>query len=157
LFAGMAAAVSVARKSSRPAAPLLLSPAPGFAVSDLGGTVTTLSSLKGKIVLLNFWASWCTTCKDEVPDLENLHTKLKGKGFTVLGLSVDEGGKKPVMAFVARFNPTFPVALADRKTAEAYGVFGLPVSYLIDRDGVIRKRYQGPIDAPAVENDILRL
>ncbi len=156
-LAGLVAAVSIARRPARSADPIALAPAPDFQVADLGGQVVSLSRYKGQVVLLNFWASWCGACKYEMPDLDRLHARLKDKGFTVLALSVDEGGRKPVMSFIARYNPSFPIALSDRATAVSYGVYGLPVSYLIDRKGVLQRVYHGPIDEPAVENDILNL
>lgn len=154
---GAIALVSVGRRSGHGDAPSIAGAAPDFQVADMAGQPVSLSKYRGQVVLLNFWASWCATCKEETPDLDKLHARMKPKGFTVLALSVDEGGMKPVMGFVARYNPSFPVALSDRATAVAYGVYGLPVSFLIDQKGVVRRVYHGPIDEPAVENDILSL
>lgn len=159
VLAGVAAVTVVAvrwQPAPRPSAPAAaLGPAPDFRASDLGGQPVSLSAYKGQTILLNFWASWCDACRYETPALDRLHQRLKDKGFSVVALSVDEGGRRPVMAFVARYNPTFPVLLADRRAPAAYGVYALPASYLIDRGGAIRKRYIGPINERAVENDIL--
>jgi peroxiredoxin len=154
---GAIALVSIGRRAKFDGGPAVAGAAPEFQVADLAGQPVSLTQYRGQVVLLNFWASWCSTCKEEMPDLDKLHARMKAKGFTVLALSVDEGGRKPVMGFVARYNPAFPVALSDRATASAYGVYGLPVSFLIDQKGVVRRVYHGPIDEPAVENDILSL
>jgi peroxiredoxin len=152
-----AAGLTIVQRPTRPAGPNALSAAPDFQLADLDGRVRTLSSYHGKGVLVNFWATWCDSCKQEMPELNRLQAKFKDRGFTVLALSVDEGGRKPVLAFASRYNLDFPLVLSDRKTAEAYGVFGLPASFLIDRAGRIRSRYVGPVYGPAVENDILTL
>jgi thiol-disulfide isomerase/thioredoxin len=128
--------------------------APDFRLSDLGGRTVTLGDYKGKIVLLNFWATWCDSCKEELPALNALYKRRKGD-FELLAASVDQGGRKDVMAFVAAHDPAFPVLLADLATQQAYGVRDLPTSFLIAPDGRIARRYLGPIDPAVLENDIL--
>lgn len=132
-------------------------PAPDFTLSDLAGQRVTLSKFKGRPVLLNFWATWCQSCEQELPDLKALQAKLKPEGLVILAPSVDEAGKKAVFPFVARFELTFPVLYADPNTARAYGVRGLPTSWLVAPDGTLAKKYVGPLAFAEVENDILRL
>jgi thiol-disulfide isomerase/thioredoxin len=128
--------------------------APDFRLSDLGGRTVSLRDYKGKIVLLNFWATWCASCKEEMPALNALYKRRKND-FELLAASVDQGGRKDVMAFVAAYDPAFPVLLADLATQQAYGVHDLPTSFLIAPDGRIIRRYLGPIDPAVLENDIL--
>ncbi len=131
--------------------------APPFHLADLNGRAVSLSDYKGKVVLLNFWASWCDSCLSEIPGLNALYLRQRGPGFELLAASVDLGGRKAVMPFVARYSPVFPVLTADASTQAAYGVRELPSSFLIDAQGFIARRYIGPIDLPVLENDILQL
>ncbi len=131
-------------------------PAPDFHLADLGGRTVALSDYRGKVVLLNFWATWCDSCKAEMPALNDLYKRRK-TDFELLAASVDQGGRKDVMAFAARYEPEFPVILADMATQDAYGVRDLPTSFLIAPDGRISRRYIGPIDPKVLENDILGL
>lgn len=158
LAVGAAAAVFLTRRAGGPPPMAAVgAPAPDFTLSDLGGTPVTLSKLKGRPVLLNFWATWCTSCEQELPDLKALHAKLKPEGLAILAPSIDLDGKKAVFPFVARFDLTFPVLFADPRTADAYGVRALPTSWLIAPDGTAVKRYVGPLSFKEVENDILSL
>ncbi len=131
-------------------------PAPQFKLPELGGTLVSLSQFRGRPVLVNFWATWCPGCEEEMPDLEKLYEKHKKDGLEILAISVDED-RKPVMPFVARLNPSFKVLLCDENTAHAYDVFGLPTTFLVDADGVVVKKYVGGIDPAQTENDILPL
>jgi len=131
--------------------------APDFRLADLSGRTVTLSSYKGRVVLLNFWASWCDSCKEEMPALNDLYKRRRGADFELLAASVDTTGRQPVMLFAARFEPAFPILLADSAVQDAYSVRDLPTSFLIGPDGRIARRYVGPIDPKVVENDILEL
>lgn len=140
---------------NKPVSVSIGSPAPDFSLAELGGGTVALSKQRGKVVFLNFWATWCASCEEEMPVIESLHKKYRAKGLRVLAPSLDRAGRAPVMGFAARLGLSFPLLLADPKTASAYGVTGLPTAYLIDRAGLVRKRYAGPLDARALENDIL--
>ncbi|MHB2026346.1 MAG: peroxiredoxin family protein [Elusimicrobiota bacterium] len=133
------------------------SKAPGFDLYDTSGKVVSLSDYGGKVVLVNFWATWCPACREEIPDLESVYERRKKDGFTALGLSVDEEGRNAVLPFIAQSGITYPVLLCDPKTAAAYRVWELPASFLVGPDGVVARRYIGPIDPRALENDILTL
>jgi thiol-disulfide isomerase/thioredoxin len=131
--------------------------APDFALASPDGRTVTLSSEKGRVVLLNFWATWCDSCKEELPLLQKLQREHAGERFELLAVSVDDDPPKAVPPFAAAHGLNFPILYADRKTMDAYAVRLLPTSYLIAPDGTIARRYVGPLDERAVENDILSL
>jgi thiol-disulfide isomerase/thioredoxin len=116
--------------------------AAGFPISDfslplLNGETRTLSGLKGKIVFLNFWATWCPPCRAEMPDMEKLYQKFKNEGLEFLTVNIQEH-KRDVEAFMKDFGLSFPVALDSRgDVATKYGIRGIPTTYIIDRDGRI--------------------
>lgn len=129
--------------------------APDLVLPDLVGRSVSLESFRGMPVLINFWATWCDTCREEMPHLEALHKRSDGR-FAILGVSMDEN-LAAVPPFVKEHALTFPILLSDRKVAAAYAVRGLPAAYLIDPEGRIARRWVGAVDAHAVENDILAL
>jgi peroxiredoxin len=117
--------------------------APSFRLNDLSGQPVSLDSMRGKVVLLSFWAPWCVPCKDELPELDKLYKKYASKGLTIVGISV-ESSRGGVSSFLKKTPVTFPVVIdAAGHAAEAYRITGLPVSFLIDKKGFIYKRYQG--------------
>ena len=109
--------------------------APDFTVPRLGSGSVGLKELRGQLVFLNFWATWCLPCKEEMPSMERLHQRYKSRGFVVLGLSVDRNGPA-VPPFVKRLGLTFPIGLdPDMVVADRYRVRALPSTFLIDRNG----------------------
>lgn len=122
-----------------------------------GGETIRLEELRGRIVLLNFWATWCKPCEDEMPAMQRLYEQLAGPDFEMLAVSVDTG-RAEVEAFQKRLNLTFPILLDPAKEASsAYQSYRFPESYLIDREGRILARYIGPRDwDAAVYRDRIR-
>ena len=121
--------------------------APDFSMKGVDGKTYTLAAYKGKVVLLNFWATWCPGCVEELPSLKELAAKLKGQNFQVLSVSIDSDGA-PLKDFLARDPLPFPV-LEDfqRKVAfDLYAVFGVPASFIIDKQGGMVGRYYGSRD-----------
>jgi peroxiredoxin len=120
-------------------------PAPDFSLPDMDGRLHKLSDYAGKVVLLNFWATWCPPCRRELPSMEKLYVELKGKPFQVLACDQQEDGDT-VFTFTAQLDPapTFPMLL-DSKSAvsKAYDVPGLPTTFLIDKTGRIAYRAVG--------------
>jgi peroxiredoxin len=109
--------------------------APDFTVPRLGSGSIGLKELGGRLLFLNFWATWCVPCKDEMPSMERLYQRYKSRGLVVLGLSVDRNGPA-VAPFVKRLGLTFPIGLdPDMAVADRYRVRALPASFLIDRNG----------------------
>jgi peroxiredoxin len=132
-------------------------PAPDFALPARGGGTVSLSAQKGKVVLVNFWATWCDSCSEEIPTLRELQRLRAGERFALLAVSVDDDAAKTVPGFAAAHRMDFPVLYGDPAIMQAYAVRMLPTSYLIAPDGTVARRYVGPLDARAVENDILAL
>jgi len=134
--------------------------APGFQLPRAGGGPTLdLEQLNGKIVLLNFWATWCKPCEDEMPAMERLYRSLAGRDFELVAVSVDED-QAAVVAFVNRLGLSFPVLMdSSQQVSAAYQTFRFPESLLIGRDGVVLERYVGPKewDAEAYVDRIRRL
>ncbi|MDE0885252.1 MAG: TlpA disulfide reductase family protein [Myxococcota bacterium] len=120
-------------------------PAPSFSLPDLeNGEPVSLADMRGRVALVNFWATWCKPCEDEMPAMENLHQQLKDQGFTLLAVAVDES-RDDVDAFRERLGITFPILLDPAQVAaRKYQTTGFPESILVDSEGVIVERYVGP-------------
>jgi peroxiredoxin len=131
--------------SERPALPVGEGhPAPDFALPALDGGEVALGAFRGRVVLVNFWATWCKPCEDEMPAMQRLYTELGGAGFELLAVSVDAGDSE-VRAFRDRLGLRFPILLdPDKRAAGAYHTFRFPESWLIDAEGVVVARYVGP-------------
>lgn len=114
-----------------------------------------LSQLKGSVMLVNFWATWCKPCVEEMPDLNRLHKDLAGKGFTVVGISLDSGSVKPVKNLAKKMEIAYPVVMGSNKIARQFGeIVGIPVTFLVDRQGTVVKRYDGPRSYESFSKDI---
>jgi peroxiredoxin len=119
-------------------------PAPEFALQDEHGKTVRLSDYKGKVVILDFWATWCGPCKIEIPWFIEMQRKYKDKGFTVIGVSMDEGGWQEVRPFVEEMKMNYPVLIGNDDTAAAFGgVDVLPTTLIIDKQGRIIATHQG--------------
>lgn len=115
-----------------------------FVLKDLDGREVSLSEHRGKIVFLNFWATWCPPCRQEMPSMEALHKKLGGKDFVILALANDRKGLELVKPFAEEKGITFTVLIDDRSdVSDAYGVVALPTTFIIDREGVIIEVVRG--------------
>lgn len=130
---------------------LVHKPAPDFVRTDLNGQPIDLKVYRGKVVLLNFWATWCAPCQVELPRFEAWQQKYDAQGLQVLTVSMDDQDA-PVKRSVRRLRLGFPVMMGDAKLAEAYGgVLGLPISFLIDRNGVVVAKIKGETDLDKLE------
>ena len=136
-------------------------PAPDFTLGDMDAKKFSIKDYRGKVILLNFWATWCPPCRREMPSMERLHKKFKGKDFIVLAVNQMEEVDH-VFAYTGELevDPTFTILFdKDSNVSRAYGVLGLPTTYLIDKKGNIRFRAIGgrEFDHPEVEKQILQL
>ena len=125
--------------------------APEFARKDLAGNSVDLKNFRGKVVLLNFWATWCAPCQLEMPTFAAWQRQYEPDGLQVLGISMDDDAT-PVVGLAAKLKLNYPVLMGDANLGREYGgVLGLPLTYLIDRDGVVRARFQGETDLKTIE------
>jgi cytochrome c biogenesis protein CcmG/thiol:disulfide interchange protein DsbE len=130
-------------RGSRP--PRIGTAAPDFTVQDADRKVA-LGELRGKVVVLNFWATWCAPCVEEMPSLVQLQQRFKNKGLTVVGISIDVDGDA-YHKFLKDYKIDFPtVRDPDQKTSGLYGSFKWPETYIIDRDGVVRRKFIGAVE-----------
>ena len=120
-----------------------LSLAPDFTLQTLGGQEVNLSKLKGKVVLLDFWATWCAPCRESIPHLIQLYKTYQKEGLEVIGMDMDRGDMDIVRNFVKSMDIPYPIAIASQDVERNYGVTGLPTSFLIDKEGRIREKITG--------------
>ena len=113
-------------------------PAPTFSLDKLVGDQSTLDDYKGEFVLLNFWATWCPPCLEEMPSMESAHQRFKDRGFTVVAISSDEEGESAVTPFIEKLGVTFPILLdPDKAVSTEYGAINLPLSFVLNREGQV--------------------
>ena len=122
-------------------------PAPGYATTALDGDSVSLAALRGKVVLLNIWATWCHPCRTEIPELRALQAKYKDRGLELVGVSVDaDGTDEAIRGFMNEFRMNYRIWRdPDERVSTTFLAIGVPATYLIDRDGVLRWRKTGPI------------
>jgi cytochrome c biogenesis protein CcmG, thiol:disulfide interchange protein DsbE len=131
--------------------------APDFSLQDLEGRQLDLANYRGKVVLLNFWATWCAPCRSEIPHFVELQDTYREQGLQLIGISMDDG-PKPVQEFYRAFKMNYPVAVGTEQVAEAYGgVLGLPITFLIGRDGQIAAKFTGAVELAVVEQEAKKL
>jgi len=132
-------------KTTKPIQPGL--EVPNFTFPDINGKEISLSDHRGKVVLVNVWATWCPPCRREMPSMQRLYDELKGENFEILAVSIDSEGREAVAPFMEKMNLTFPALLDPGETIRPlYGITGVPESFIIDKDGVLVEKIIGPID-----------
>ena len=131
--------------------------APDFTLNDSKGAPVKLSDYKGKVVLLDFWATWCHGCGTEIPWFIEYQSKYKGSGLAVVGVSMDDDGWKVVKPFIAEKKMNYAVLLGTADVAKLYKVDAMPVTVLIDREGKIAASYDGVVDRAGCEAKIQSL
>ncbi len=121
--------------------------APDFTLPTLEGNSVRLADYRGKVVFINFWATWCPPCRQEMPSMESLYRRLKGRAFEMLAVSIDREGEDGLQPFVSQYGLTFPVLLDPHKEVyRLYGVTGVPETFIVDGHGVILLKLIGPQD-----------
>lgn len=129
-----------------------------FSLTSLDGRTVRLSELRGQVVILDFWATWCGPCRMALPHLQDIHDRFGDKGVTIVAVAMDDGGERVVRPFVAKQGLRFPVVLPDDKVVKDFGpVRGLPTTVLIGPDGKIHKRYLGYQPPATLLKDIAAL
>ncbi|HET9951508.1 MAG TPA: TlpA disulfide reductase family protein [Candidatus Eisenbacteria bacterium] len=118
--------------------------APGYELADLTGKMVSNQEFAGKVVILDFWATWCPPCREEIPHFVQLQSKYRDQGLVIVGLSLDAGGAKDVAPFAEEHNVNYPMLIGNDDVAKAYGgVNSIPTTFVIDRTGKIVKRFVG--------------
>jgi cytochrome c biogenesis protein CcmG, thiol:disulfide interchange protein DsbE len=131
---------------------------PAFQLTTLDGTAVSSESLRGQVVLVNFWATWCPPCRVEMPGFQRVYAAKRAQGFTILGVATDAAGRGPVLDFLRERGITYPVAMATGSVVRDFGGANLlPTSFLIDRQGRIRNEVRGVFATLALEQAVDRL
>jgi peroxiredoxin len=132
--------------------------APDFTLKDARGRRVSLSDYKGKVVLLNFWATWCGPCKIEIPWFIEFEREFEPRGFTVLGISMDEDGWKVIDPYVKEHGINYPIVLGNEEVNQLYGgIEALPTTLVIGRDGKVAYVHSGLIGKGEYEKEIRKL
>jgi thiol-disulfide isomerase/thioredoxin len=149
----------VCTKAQKPAAQDTNYPdAPDFALKDLKGNDVSLSACKGKVIFLNFWATWCGPCRKEIPGFVEAYREYKDKGMVIIGISLDETGPDSVLSFAQSFKINYPVVMGTQKIVRDYqpGHF-IPATIIIDKNAKIRERHVGYMDKATLKDYFLTL
>ncbi len=129
--------------------------APAWTLKDVNGRPVSFSQFKGKVVVLDFWATWCPPCRSEIPGYVKLQEKYKDQGLVIIGVSVDQDGPAVVKKFAADFHMNYPVVMADDSVVQAFGnPDAIPTTFIIDRDGKIRDKKVGAMETDDYEKII---
>jgi peroxiredoxin len=132
--------------------------APAFSLDGIDGSSVSLEGYKGKVLIIDFWATWCPPCVKEIPHFVELYDSYKDQGLVIVGVSVDRGGPSVVESFVAKNNVTYPVAMANMDVVDAYEIYsGIPTTYIVDRNGMIVEKVIGYREKSFFEDHIKKL
>jgi peroxiredoxin len=143
---GAAAVLLSACSSGKQPRPVVGAPMPAYTVETLSGDSVSVASMKGEVVLLNLWATWCAPCRQETPYLESVYRSWHAHGLEVLGVSLDTGSQVEVRDFVRQMGVTYTVGIdPEMRAMDLYQVPGLPASFLVDRNGILRWMRYGPV------------
>lgn len=153
-----ASAKSAQDRRAESVTPAIIPQAPAFSLNDISGREVKLSDFRGKVVLLNFWATWCGPCKIETPWLVEFREQFSKQGVEVVGVSLDSLGEydpAEIVAFAEKYQVKYPLLMGTRKFYEAYGSpQGIPITFIIDQQGRIRQRHRGLISFDALKREV---
>jgi len=140
------------------ASPVKPVPAPAWKLKDVDGKVVTWDQFKGKVVVLDFWATWCPPCRTEIPGYIALQKKYAADGLVIVGISLDTDGPEVVRKFMKDIGINYPVVIADDQVQELFApIDGIPTTFIIDRDGLIRDKKVGREPSDEYEKAILAI
>lgn len=129
--------------------------APDFTLKTADGKAITLSKLKGKVVLINFWATWCGPCRAEIPGFLEVYKKYRTRNFEIIGISLDNSGWKVVNPFVEKYKIDYPIVLGDDSLVKAYGNFNaIPTTFLVDKKGNVVEEHVGYLSKEDLEKKL---
>lgn len=132
--------------------------APNFVLTSTDGKTIKLSDYRGKVVIVDFWATWCPPCKAEIPDFIKLYSQYKDDGFQMLGVSLDQGGLNAVIPFMKAYGVNYPIMLGNNQIVSDYGgISAIPTTFVIDKQGTIAASFVGYQPASVFENLIKKL
>ena len=129
-------------------------PMPALELAQLGGGEWRMADHRGQVVLINYWATWCGPCREEIPGLGRLSQGLGPRGLAVVGVSIDKGGRDKVRGFVNDFKVPYPVAFPDPLSQMEWGMAGVPTTILVDREGRVAKSYVGAVREADFRKDV---
>ena len=151
-------AASAVAPTAHPVPALRGKPAPAFELTNLEGAKVHPSDFKDKVLLVNFWATWCAPCIVEIPWFIDFQKKYGPQGLQIIGISLDETGAKDVVPFVKKHNMTYPILLGDDKVAEQFGgILGLPTTFIVDKNGKFYSMHRGLVSRENVEEELVSL
>jgi len=132
--------------------------APEFSLREVNGRERKLSDFKNKVVIIDFWATWCPPCREEIPHFIDLYSQYKGRGLEIIGIALDQNGERTVKEFIAKNKINYTVLLGNNEVSDLYGgIDAIPTTFILDKDANIRKKYIGYTEKRVFETDIKEL